>query len=243
MNTSTSPAITLATIKPPVSLLLKPVASINDIVAAWQDYQNLKAKLLNESDYQMIQGKNCIKKSGWRKIQTAFSISDELISEERKEYKDYFVYLTTVKTTAPNGRFVFGIGSCASDERRFAHKEHDVRSTAHTRAKNRGISDLVGGGDVSAEEMITDIEAPEEKAEVNDNGWLSGIFSDESNKPVREINTTDEERITSRQRDLLVNLLYQKIADEDERNRRLEMVDGFSKFDASQAIKELLENN
>lgn len=239
MNTSSSPAIALATIKPPQSLLIKPVASINDIVAAWQDYQNLKAKLLNESDYQMIQGKNCIKKSGWRKIQTAFSISDEIISEKRKEYKDYFVVEVVTKVTAPNGRFAFGVGSCASNERKFAHVEHDVISTSHTRSKSRAIADLVGGGDVSAEEMV--IEVPEEKVEAN-NEWLNNIFSDENNKPVREAGT-DEEHITTRQRDLLVNLLYQKIADEEERNRRLEMVDGFSKFDASHAIKELLENN
>ena len=32
--------------------------------------------------------------------------------------------------------------------------EHDVYATAHTRAKNRAISDLVGGGEVSAEEML-----------------------------------------------------------------------------------------
>jgi len=35
----------------------------------------------------------------------------------------------------------------------FANSEHNVRSTAETRAKNRAISDLVGGGDVSAEEV------------------------------------------------------------------------------------------
>jgi hypothetical protein len=239
MNTSNSPAVALTTIKPPVSLLIKPVASTNDIVAAWQDYQNLKAKLLNESDYQIIQGKNCIKKSGWRKIQTAFSISDELISEERKDYKDYFVYLTTVKTTAPNGRFVFGVGSCSSDERRFAHKEHDVRSTAHTRAKNRAIADLVGGGDVSAEEMT--IEVFEEKEEVNDN-WLTEAFLDKTNKPTREIEAV-EELITEKQKNLLSSLIFQKIFDEDERNRRLEMIEGFSKSDASQAISDLLKNN
>lgn len=31
--------------------------------------------------------------------------------------------------------------------------EHDILATAETRAKNRAISDLVGGGDVSAEEV------------------------------------------------------------------------------------------
>lgn len=37
-----------------------------------------------------------------------------------------------------------------------AVKEHDVYATAATRAKNRAISDLVGGGEVSAEEVSAD---------------------------------------------------------------------------------------
>ena len=36
---------------------------------------------------------------------------------------------------------------------RFSNPENDVRGTAHTRAKNRAISDLIGAGEVSAEEI------------------------------------------------------------------------------------------
>jgi hypothetical protein len=35
----------------------------------------------------------------------------------------------------------------------FDYKLHNIKSTAHTRAKNRAISDLVAGGEVSAEEV------------------------------------------------------------------------------------------
>jgi hypothetical protein len=35
------------------------------------------------------------------------------------------------------------------------YKFHDITSTAYTRAANRAISDLVGGGEVSAEEVST----------------------------------------------------------------------------------------
>ena len=54
---------------------------------------------------------------------------------------------------APNGRINTGVGICDSKERNFAHLEHDVYATAHTRAKSRAISDMVAGGVVSAEEM------------------------------------------------------------------------------------------
>ena len=87
----------------------------------------------------------------------AFNLSDEMLKEERKQYKinnqEHFVWEATVRVTAPNGRFSEATASCASNERKFSHPEHDVRATAHTRAKNRAIADLIGGGEVSAEEM------------------------------------------------------------------------------------------
>ncbi len=235
-NTTNSPAVVLARTKQPQSLLIKPVASISDIVNAWQDYQSLKAKLLDESDYQMIQGKNCIKKSGWRKIQTAFSISDELMSEIRKDYKDYFVYEVTVKTTAPNGRYAFGIGSCASNERKFAHIEHDTRSTAHTRAKNRAIADLVGGGDVSAEEMDHD-RSESDRADMNSN-YFNQIFQD---RDAEQEKNNDSFSMTGKQKKYLTSLINEKIFDNEEREQKLEWLEGgISRQEASDAIAELL---
>lgn len=232
----TSPAVTLAKIKQPQSLLIKPVASTNDIVEAWEDYQNLKAKLLNESDYQIISGKNCIKKSGWRKIQTAFSISDELMSEIRKDYKDYFVYEITVKTIAPNGRFAFGIGSCASNERKFAHVEHDTRSTAHTRAKNRAIADLVGGGDVSAEEMDHDQNESEEASV--DSNYFNQLFQ---GRDTEREKSNDSFSMTDKQKKYLTSLMNERISDNEEREQKLEWLEsGISRQEASEAIAELL---
>lgn len=120
-------------------------------------FQELKERLLSKQDYQMIGEKKYIKKSGWRQIALAFNLSDEILKEERKQYKvenkEYFVWELTVRATAPNGRYADGTASCASNEKKFSHVEHDVRATAHTRAKNRAISDLVGGGEISAEEI------------------------------------------------------------------------------------------
>jgi hypothetical protein len=234
--TQNSTAVALATTKPPVSLLIRPAASVADIVIAWQDYQNLKTKLLNENDYQMISGKNCIKKSGWRKIQTAFSISDELMNEERKEFKDYFIYEVTVKATAPNGRFAFGIGSCASNERKFSHVEHDVRSTAHTRAKNRAIADLVGGGDVSAEEV--DYDHGESKDENLDSNYFNQIFQEREPEMARVDNGSE---MTGKQKKYLISLVNERIADNDERELKLEWLEsGISRQEASEAISDLL---
>ncbi|MFA5271124.1 MAG: hypothetical protein WC412_02135 [Candidatus Omnitrophota bacterium] len=234
----TAPAVALQT-KPikPFSLLIQPVAENEQIILAWENYQELKRKLLNDNDYQVISGKQCIKKSGWRKIQTAFGISDELIKEERKEYGKHFVYEVTVKTSAQNGRFAFGTGSCSSSERNFAHPEHDVRSTAHTRAKNRAISDLVGGGEVSAEEIISyPSEKPADDNEINQS-YIDGIFQERDNNLFGT--DREEHQMTGKQRDYLVSLINQRIIDPLEREKRLEAIDGFSKSDASEAIQEL----
>lgn len=127
------------------------------ILAFVKKFEELKMQLLSAKDYQEIGGKKYIKKSGWRMFALAFNLSDEITKEERKQYgegKDaYFVWEVTARATAPNGRYSEATASCASNEKRFAHQEHDVRATAHTRAKNRAIADLIGGGEVSAEEM------------------------------------------------------------------------------------------
>src|SRR5437763_5265540 len=139
--------------------VIRPVASAEEVLAAWQQFQELKRSMLTLDDYQEIQGRARIKKSGWRKIAAAFGISDQILREERREHGTpgqpghYFVWEISSRAIAPNGRYVDAVGSCASNERRFAHTDHDVRAVAHTRSKNRAVADLVGGGEVSAEEI------------------------------------------------------------------------------------------
>jgi hypothetical protein len=109
------------------------------------------------------------------KIATAFGISIERTSVDLKHLgEDHIAITHTVRAIAPGGRSCDGVGSCDSHEERFeesvwkkgadgkSYKEYtgkykwkynDVDGTAYTRAANRAISDLVGGGEVSAEEM------------------------------------------------------------------------------------------
>ena len=234
-NKNIAPAVTLQkTAIKQNSLLTQPVASIEQITKAWNNYQELKSSLLNQNDYQDVKGKKYIKKSGWRKIQTAFGISDELISEERKDFDKYFVYEITIKVSAQNGRFAFGVGSCASSERNFAHTEHDVRSTAHTRAKNRAISDLVGGGEVSAEEVISQ----SNNSANEENNDRQDCTLPEEQECIE--NPAEEDLITDKQKNFLVDLIYQKTVDEQDRERELSMINGLSKWDASELIEKLL---
>jgi len=134
--------------------IVKPMLKTKDALSEIKAFEEMKSKLLSESDYQSISGKNFIKKSGWRKLALVFNISDQIIKSTKKEKPDgSFVWFFRVRAIAPNGRFTEAVGSCDSKERRFAHAEHDVFATAHTRSKSRAISDLIGAGEVSAEEM------------------------------------------------------------------------------------------
>ena len=151
---------------------------IVDVQAAKEfmdNYQDLVKALLDKSDYQMVRTKDGMqakkKKTAWRKLATAFNISDDIVGEDiiRDECHRIISAKFVVKATLPNGRYGMGVGDCSiydkvkKDDKkeptpfelrkRFTNAEHDVLSTAHTRAKSRAISDLVGGGEVSAEEL------------------------------------------------------------------------------------------
>lgn len=135
--------------------LIEPAANVEELKKHWQTIQELKKSILDKSDIQEIQGKAYVKRSGWRKLQSAFAISDRIISKEREEQPDgNFLWRVTVEAYhAKTGRAAIGIGTCSTRERKFSHPDHDVLATAHTRAKNRAISDLIGLGEVSAEEL------------------------------------------------------------------------------------------
>jgi hypothetical protein len=131
-----------------------PLVTPEKAAEQWALFEALKAKLLNEEDYQAIAGKRYIKRSGFRKIAVYFGISDRIVKEERTDRDDgSFCWHIEVEATAPNGRSCVGTGACDSRERKFAHVEHDVYATAHTRAKSRAVSDMIAGGAVSAEEI------------------------------------------------------------------------------------------
>ncbi|HZW54984.1 MAG TPA: hypothetical protein VFF30_01710 [Nitrososphaerales archaeon] len=139
--------------------VVKPLVQTKDAITDLKAFQDLKAQLLSNSDYQAIQGKNFIKKSGWRKLALVFNISDEVVYQDKQTREDgSFVWTFRVRAIAPNGRYTEAVAGCDSKERKFSHMEHDVEATAHTRAKSRAISDLIGAGETSAEEMDYDAE-------------------------------------------------------------------------------------
>ncbi|KAJ0582620.1 hypothetical protein HanHA300_Chr04g0154201 [Helianthus annuus] len=87
----------------------------------------------------MISGNPFIKKSGWRKISCYFNISYEIkdktieFDDNRNVQRAEFI----VRAHMQGGRFSDGWGSCDRREKRFIKPNHDIPSTAETRAKNK----------------------------------------------------------------------------------------------------------
>ena len=147
------------------------IVDVDAAVEFFENYEELTTRLLKPTDYQG-KGKEAFKKkSAWRKYATAFNISDEKVDEEiiRDEQHRIVSATFTVRAIAPNGRTSIGVASCSIYDKikkddteeptpfelrkRFSNAENDVITTAHTRAKSRAIADIIGTGEVSAEEM------------------------------------------------------------------------------------------
>jgi len=147
----------LAVQEEPNERLLVPVASMDKLVEAMRRFEAIKtAMLVPDRDTYTIQGKERIRKSGWRKLALAFGISDEISDDTQvtdPTDKDHIVYHVRVRAWTRDGRTVQGVGSASSREREFAHLEHDLHALAHTRAKSRAIADMLGSSDLVAEEL------------------------------------------------------------------------------------------
>jgi hypothetical protein len=109
-----------------------------------------------------LDGKSFRKKAYWKAIAVAFNLTVELVEERREVHGelenggDNYHYFVTYRASTPGGRSATGDGACSASEKqrgRMKASEHNVRSHSHTRACNRAISNLVGFGEVSAEEV------------------------------------------------------------------------------------------
>ncbi|WCJ28291.1 hypothetical protein M5689_009993 [Euphorbia peplus] len=118
-------------------------------VSLFKDYQNAAMAILEKSDFTMISGSPFIKKSGWRKISFYFNVSYEIkdrtieFDDNRNVQRSEFI----VRAHMQGGRFSDGWGSCERREKRFQKPNHDIPSTAETRAKNKACQDLLGIGE------------------------------------------------------------------------------------------------
>jgi hypothetical protein len=144
--------------------MITPAGTIEDILAQWDMYQELKKQIGKPNDFQQIGDKQHPKKSFVRKVQRFFNVSCEIIQDEplRDENGRIIAWLAKARAIhTATGAFQEADGSCSMDEKvdKYGNIDpkratiHNIRAHAVTRAKNRAILDLVGFGEVSAEEI------------------------------------------------------------------------------------------
>ena len=148
------------------------VPDVDTAIEQWDAYQKLCKGLLNETDYQEIIVKekdedgNYVKvkrhfkkKSAWQKLSRAFNVDTEIVDRELERTKMGRVREAyyCVRATLPNGRSVESDALCSRSEKgKDKVSDHTIMSTAKTRATNRAIAELIGAGEVSAEEMTAE---------------------------------------------------------------------------------------
>ena len=145
------------------------VPNVDVAIEQWDAYQKLCKGLLNDSDYQEIfvrekdENGNWIKvkrhfkkKSAWQKLSRAFNVDTHIVDRdiERTKMGKIKEAYYCVRATLPNGRSVESDALCSrSEPGKDKVSDHTIMSTAKTRATNRAIAELIGAGEVSAEEM------------------------------------------------------------------------------------------
>lgn len=144
--------------------MITPAGSIDQALEQFQLYQELKQKLGTPNDFQRIGEKQHPKKSFVRKVQRFFNISCEIRQDEPLRDENNVIIAWVAKARAihlTTGAFQDADGSCSFSEKVAKNPQqqaqmrtiHNIRAHAVTRAKNRAILDLVGFGEVSAEEI------------------------------------------------------------------------------------------
>ncbi|GAI34837.1 unnamed protein product, partial [marine sediment metagenome] len=154
--------------------IVAPQVDLKRALEVFNKFTEFKQKLLSKDDYLYI-GKDgkptdkkqgateYIKKSGWRKFSTVFNLDCQILSKSREVHEDpeglYYVWTYAVRVTAPNGRFQDAEGVATSRDPFFTKggkqtpEEKNIMLKSQTVAFNRAISDLIGGGAKTAEEV------------------------------------------------------------------------------------------
>lgn len=170
-----------------VELTLQDVERVKHNIFA---FQKLKSDIMKVGiDKCVIQNKEVLTRAGYDVTALAFNISTSTEVIERINNKDKYEIHVKVRATLPNGRFCDGIGVCDSSEfatGRITATIHNIESKAATRARNRAIIDLVGGGILSKEELEVgyDNNIPQTNQPITSKqlDYLNKLIANKSNK-------------------------------------------------------------
>lgn len=151
---------------------MSPVATLDEAFQAFEMFDRAKERLLRDQDVLWFgkggkpvskgapDAKPYLLKSAWRRMARFFGLSIDVEGREKIGEGDNYIWVYRYRITHPCGAYVVSEGVCSSKDSFFtkggrgAADEADVMLKAQTVAINRGVSDLLGSGEVSGEEMI-----------------------------------------------------------------------------------------
>ena len=173
--------------------------SIQEAKEQFHEYQQLREELATEDDIVKISGKEHPTKSFVRKVSRFFNLSCEITEDEAIEVGGEIIgWKASARAThIGTGQYQEADGSCEMSEKSKDQQTiHNVRAHAITRAKNRAILDLVGFGEVSAEE-INSTHHGGNNAQSN-TGEPTVPFGNSEGEPISEAPTSDLKRIVGK---------------------------------------------
>lgn len=152
---------------------IEPAVTLDKAIESFKLFEEAKSKILTENDIIWLgpdgkpttkdKGKPHILRSGWRKLARFFglSFSVELVKKikERDEKGEYYIYISRAVVEHPSGARSIMDGVASSRDPFFtkggtrAPDEENIIMKSQTVALNRAISDLLGSGEISAEEV------------------------------------------------------------------------------------------
>ena len=223
-------------------------------------------KLQEGQDYYMIMGKKSLSKGGAEKLTSIYNLTaiferDDNSIETLKDVKGLVAFvcnLTKIGKIVGQGRGADTLARNANDANKTI-KMAQKRAYVDAVIRTTGLSDIftqdlesmnIKKEQSSRNRDIEIIEASNEneeggetnKSEEMNKEYFNNLFTEE-NRPKRESSHKEDKLITSKQKALLFSLLEQKISDFSERERRIALIDGMSRGDASEAISGILNNN
>lgn len=122
----------------------------------YEKWKSIKA-VLQDKDFERINGSTYINRHGWFKIASFFNLSFEIKEAERKETsfggRNKIIWRYRVRVSSPDNLYSEAEGVASSDEFTVEKSENFLSHLAQMRAFTRAISFFTGSGEFSSEEI------------------------------------------------------------------------------------------
>ena len=210
---------------------------VNDLLSKRSYFiSQVMPKLKESQDFYIIKGKKSLAKGGAEKLASIYNLTavferDDNALEMLSGVKNLVAFVCIL--TKNNA--VVGQGRGADTLARNSNDANKTLKMAQKRAYIDAVIRTTGLSDIFTQD-IEDMNLGEISETGNNNQQDYNL--PEKQKCIE--NPTEENMITEKQRNFLADLIYQRTADEEDRERELSMINGLSKYDASELIGKLL---